>query len=423
LKAAATSGGNQGILMRFASYRTLYYQAAIYKGKRILNGEELVAAYLDGFTGANPARSAMLGSIGVWEAGELASAPTGRLLAPASPAQLVKSSATASLGPAMVKVDSKRNVLVVDFISAFPEKNEQLDKADFGPLKLQARDASGNVIHIASLPYGAYDRHAYESTGGISEFPLPAGGIGAGAIELVQEQAKKPVAILSQSRFVAETDDWGVYVDQGQTVPVRIKVTENGGPPGPGVKLLLKEYNSDGNFAVPPDVQVCDAAGKPVTDGIVPVVNGEALLSVRSIQPGACFLAFYPFVGAPPTSIPTANFPLPTSFYCCIRMLPFDDELERTTPDSQLSWSFLYTKVLRVFDLIYPVMSLVRNLHDRNVVEAMCEQLKFAVSLDTFESTLYMPITRDLSAGKRKLLQRFVNLLPNRVPPDPPGQP
>jgi hypothetical protein len=59
------------------------------------------------------------------------------------------------------------------------------------------------------------------------------------------------------------------------------------------------------------------------------------------------------------------------------------------------------------------VMSLVRNLSDRNVVEAMADQLKFAVSLETFESTLYMPITRDLSAGKRRLLERWVNLLPN----------
>jgi len=98
-------------------------------------------------------------------------------------------------------------------------------------------------------------------------------------------------------------------------------------------------------------------------------------------------------------------------------MLPFDDALERYTPDSMLSWTFVYSNVLRVFDLIYPIMSKVRNLADLNVIEQMAEQLKFAVSLDTFESTLYMPITRDLSAGKRKLLQRFVNLLPNQIAP------
>ncbi|MGH9721788.1 MAG: hypothetical protein ACRD8O_16390 [Bryobacteraceae bacterium] len=62
---------------------------------------------------------------------------------------------------------------------------------------------------------------------------------------------------------------------------------------------------------------------------------------------------------------------------------------------------FVYSNVLRVFDLVYPVMSLVRNLRDRSVVQAMAQQLKYAVSRDTFQSTLYMPITRDLSVGKQ----------------------
>ncbi|MGH9721787.1 MAG: hypothetical protein ACRD8O_16385 [Bryobacteraceae bacterium] len=46
---------------------------------------------------------------------------------------------------------------------------------------------------------------------------------------------------------------------------------------------------------------------------------------------------FYPFVGQPPTTIPVKAIPLPTSFYAAVRMLPFDDELERLTPDSSLS--------------------------------------------------------------------------------------
>ena len=96
-----------------------------------------------------------------------------------------------------------------------------------------------------------------------------------------------------------------------------------------------------------------------------------------------------------------------------MRVLPFDDELESKTPDSALTWPFIYANVLRTFDLIYPAMSQVRNLDSLPVVEGMAVQIKAAVALSTFESTLYMPITRDLSAGKRKLLQRFINLLPD----------
>lgn len=426
LQAAVTSGSNQGLLMRFASYRTLYYQAASYKGQPITNGLELVAAYQDGYTGDNPARSAMVGTLGIWEQGELASAPMGRFMVPIAAAQIVNSSTTAMPGPAIAKVDNARSVLSLDFISAIPEQNEQLDKANFDVLQLQARDSSGKVTPIASLAYSAYNRQAYESGGGMLEFnlsPEMLAAVTSGTIEITQLQNGAPVVLLQQTQFAAETDNWGVYADEGESVPVSITVTENGGTPTSSVSLLLQQYDSNGNLLTLPVIEILDQSGTVLTTPIVPVTNGQAQIDVRSLQPGTCFLAFYPFVGQPPTNIPKANFPLPASFYAAVRMLPFDNELEQNTPDSQLSWSFVYANVLRVFDLIYPIMSLVRNLADRNVVEAMAEQLKFATSLDTFESTLYMPITRDLSAGKRKLLQRFVNLLPNNVPPDPPIAP
>ena len=425
LKAAATSGGNQGILMRFASYRTLYYQTATFQGKRITNGLELVAAYQQGFTGDNPARSAMLGTFGIWEAGELASAGTQKLLAPAS-AQIANGGGVAPLGPAMAKVDTARQTLVIDLISAIPEQNAQLDKVNLGTLQVRAIDSVGKPLNIASLPYQAYDRKAYEASGGISEFPVPSGttpAVDAGTIEISQEQIGVMVPVLKQTRFVAETDDWGLYVDEGETVSVSVTVTENGGPPKSPVRLFLQQYDSNGNLVCKPVIRIVDPAGNAVANDIVPVVSGVAKFGVRSLEEGACFLAFYPFVGDKPPSVPGSGFPFPTSFYCCVRMLPFDNELERNTPDSKLSWSFIYNNVLSVYDLIYPIMSVVRNLADRNVVEAIAEQIKFAISLDSFESTLYMPITRDLSAGKRKLLQRFVNLLPNRVPPDPPAAP
>ncbi|HLZ08533.1 MAG TPA: hypothetical protein VKT80_08100, partial [Chloroflexota bacterium] len=393
LHDAANSGSNQGIVIRFSSYRTLYYVAAEWKGKRILNGLDLVAAYADGFVGDNPARSAMVGSIGVWEAGELASAQTGRVLMPAQSAQLADSPAIAALGPATAAVDAVRNVVTVDFIGTFPEQNVQLDKANFGTLQLQSVDATGAVTKIADVPYSAYNRVAYESNGGIVEFPIPPGSaqkIAAGSIQLIQSDQTLSFPVLSQTQFVAETDDWGVYVDECETPAVTIKVTENGGAPGPGAMIWFQQYDSDGNLRTTPVVDVVDSNGKPApiveghTNGgtlegqALPVTNGAVTLRVRSLRPGACFLAFYPYRGQPPSSIPTSGFPLPSSFYCAVRMLPFDNALEQNTPDSMLSWKFIYNNVLRVFDLVYPIMSQVRNLANLNVIEQMAEQLKFA---------------------------------------------
>ena len=154
----------------------------------------------------------------------------------------------------------------------------------------------------------------------------------------------------------------------------------------------------DVNGQPAPTVEVAGLAGQTL-----PVANGAVTLRVQSLATGACFLAFYPYRGQPPSQIPTTAFPLPTSFYCAVRMLPFDDALERDTPDSSLSWSFVYSNVLRVFDLVYPIMSRVRNLSDLNVIEQMAEQIKFAVSLDTFGSvsSVSVVISSSLKASSR----------------------
>jgi hypothetical protein len=374
----------------------------------------------------------------------LASAPTERLLAPdatvaesisAAPSMLRRDThpetALAAqprqvpLGPAMALVDESRSVVSVDFLATFPEQAGTLEKAGLGTLLLQATAPDGTVIQIGEpLTPALYDRSRYEATGGISEFPYQPGqrdAIVNGTLQLVQQGSTGDPALL-ESTFVAETDQRGSYIDEGEMKSIAIRVYQNGRMPTTSVQVLAAQYDTNGNLITDPTQRILefvDAAGAPAS-GVLGVTSGVATLSFLPLQAGVCYVFFYPFTGPTPPIPPATGFGSPADFFAVVRALPFDDDLEKNTPDSQLSWFFIYSRVLNTYDLIYPVMSLVRNLHDRNVVDAMAEQLKFAISLDTFESTLYMPITRELSAGKRKLLQRYVNLLPNRVPPDPP---
>ncbi len=91
LKDAAESSGNQGIQVQFTSYRTEYYQTVTYQGRAVRTGPDLVWAYGQGYKGANPARSVMVGTAGVWGANELASGPTQRLLVPVAQVAEAKS--------------------------------------------------------------------------------------------------------------------------------------------------------------------------------------------------------------------------------------------------------------------------------------------------------------------------------------------
>jgi len=440
LKTAAEAGTNQGIVIQFASYYTLYYQTVTYQGKPIRSGGDLIWAYQNGYRGPNPARSVLLGVIGVWGEGELASAPTQRLLVPNATvtqtvsarsmqrfdpkpeAALAATPSPVSLGPAAAQVDPVRDVVVVDFIATFPETNATLEKADLGSFVLQCIAPDKSTIDLG-VPLTAvqYNRAAYQASGGICEFPFQTAqrsSIEKGTLQLVQKGSTSAPALL-ESTYLAETDERGSYIDEGETRSITIRVYEKGSLPTSSVSLLAAQYDINGALITDASNQIIRMTG-PSASGILTVTGGEATLQYQPVQSGCCYVFFYPFTGTTPPTAPDNGFATPADFFAAIRVLPFDDQLEQTTPDSQLSFSFIYNRVLSTYDLIYPVMSLVRNLHDKNVVAAMADQLRFAISLDGFQSTLYMPITRELSAGKRKLLQRYVNLLPNNVPPDPP---
>ena len=119
-------------------------------------------------------------------------------------------------------------------------------------------------------------------------------------------------------------------------------------------------------------------------------------------------LGFFPFTGNTPPTPDGNGFPgETTSYYAVVRCLGFDNAL-LSLPDSQVNWKNTYEKVLQVYNLIYPEMSRIRDLSDLNVVKGMAEQILAATKYPAnFEWTMFMPVTREMSAGKRNLLQRF----------------
>jgi hypothetical protein len=65
------------------------------------------------------------------------------------------------------------------------------------------------------------------------------------------------------------------------------------------------------------------------------------------------------------------------AFHLNVRILPFDDALERSTRDDQLSWDWIFENVFGFWDIQNPIMArrsgpvINLPLHDRAVVEAM----------------------------------------------------
>jgi len=134
--------------------------------------------------------------------------------------------------------------------------------------------------------------------------------------------------------------------------------------------------------------------------GVVPVVDGVAKLTFTPRQPGIAYLQFLPFTGAVAPAPPNPGWTSSADFCAIVRALPFDNELERTTPDSELSWPLVYNQTLSVYNLIYPVMSLGPQFGRPECGGGDGRATQVAISLDSFKSTLYMPMTRELFRRK-----------------------
>jgi hypothetical protein len=147
--------------------------------------------------------------------------------------------------------------------------------------------------------------------------------------------------------------------------------------------------------------------------------GGQAKLTIQPHAPGCYKIRFIP-PGATKHNIPSSGCPEATpdftiEFYSNYRVLPTDDYSSYT--DEQINnWPFMFEHVFGYYALFYPVMSTIipwgpKNApEDEERVREFAALMKYVVDEKLLKSPLAMPITRELSAGKRKLIQRWCDL-------------
>jgi hypothetical protein len=120
-----------------------------------------------------------------------------------------------------------------------------------------------------------------------------------------------------------------------------------------------------------------------------------------------CILVFVPDGQNPPPADLNGFAPAWADLYFVhVRVLPSDAQLD-AIPDSQLTWATVYDNVLRYFYKMYPVMDAHLPLDNETACRRAAQMLLLLTDASNWTSTLYMPITRELSDGKRRLLQRW----------------
>jgi hypothetical protein len=456
LAAAVDQGA--GLQMRFIFYDALY----------AIEPQNLYAQFAAGQYTPNPYLGFNVGTIGVLAPGDLLSAPPGRKLnvqtpldytlqAPCGTSTSGPNSGKVLLGVTQVDLDMTSETANLDCISTFPECNKDTNtKYDFGDMTLDLLPTAGGRITLGTIPY---DQTTYEANGGMVSIALnnhpQLAAIKAAAATgtLVIHSVTQNVDALSESPGLdIQTEDRAMYFDVqtlsdwsnpneqpvAGTTQITISAFQKGVPVQDAVAVNLeywmcaKDQINPSKPQVPVPSRYFSIAGAvqqpdtvyqnpPGIQGPVSVItdqvtipansNGQLTLTLTGIRPGTSLIRF-----VDPT-IPqvTPNFCWDNTSYNCIRILPFDDY--RATPDSSVdNWPFIYANFFNYFALLYPVMSHVIPWGPSDAPNNPDTVKQFASNMKTFtnpvnwDTTIYMPITRDLSAGKRALLYRWCAL-------------
>ncbi|MGY2289780.1 hypothetical protein ACW9H6_08005 [Pseudomonas sp. SDO528_S397] len=165
--------------------------------------------------------------------------------------------------------------------------------------------------------------------------------------------------------------------------------------------------------------------------------QGIALLTVTAQAPGFPTLRFFVQEDETPPAVPF-SFPLSqafTDFLAPLRVLPQEPHLvqafiEAWNPICHLTqarviiWeTFIYPRILQPFYYLYPIMSKYMPLNSLERIEGAVDQLIVLISKPyQEESTLAMPITRDMPQSRRAVLELWARaLVKKNYPPRPLG--
>ncbi len=394
-----------GLTVRWNTYRTIYYDdpeiVTNSGGQLSIDAQALVAKLNipDSFQ-PNPARSLMIGVVGLWRKGEPACEPGDRaLLAQGTPFKQ-------PVGTAFARVTG--GALVVDFGNSVREIDAEVSKQPLGTLSVCAMSADGSTVveELGSIPYPQYDRDSYLSTSGLVTLPLDPSQcdiavssplrIGSGSDIYLVEPVVAPSNRLLRPAVMTQQN---IYMDEGDSpVSTGVQILDTGYATTSGIEVNRYSFDDSSGDVAPVDSALTDS-------------NGIAWFDIAAASGGAvhCYL----FTVGADAAQPATLDPQTTS-YVYVRTLPSDAEIAAMEP----TWENVFNNVLAKWNAMAPCMDNWLWLNDPAQVHAYGGILKKLTAAGAFETYRYMPVVRDMTPGERTLLYAFLD-----APLDPDSKP
>jgi hypothetical protein len=318
----------------------------------------------------------------------------------------------------VASVDRSTRRVYVDLGNALPTAVPGGTPSCLGDLALRA---SAGAAPLGVLPAQSYTQPAwYPSTAGVAVFPpgrplsdaeLDAVAAGPLSLVTVPPPGGRASTVISEQELFVRADQFVFRLDPGTTATVALYATQFGQPyPGAGVLMVPVpgQLQPDSPLApgqAPPVAVPASALEYPVravTDSL-----GRAELRLRARDPGrprdyidGQVYALCPVL-EPTIVSPFAPYPFNQwNFVSALVWSGFK-------PDEPPTWHGAIEPVLRQYGNLYPVMRDFLDLGDYKQVCAHAVWLAIAFGRG-IDDPGAMPVSRDLSAAKRKALLRWL---------------
>jgi hypothetical protein len=369
-----------GLTVRWNAYRTIYFDSVDPTQDNSAVGRQLQTALMGGGFQPNPARSELVGVLGLWRKGEPVSEPGDRALL---------TDDTSPLASAHVRLTADQ--LVLDFANSVPETGLNLEKLDLGNLTAVAVGADGQTIvsTLGSFGYDSYNREAYQASAGIITIKVDPAAAQKAQTADIQLRQDNGTVLLAEAALRAIPAVPNIYLDEGESSSLDVQVLNRGKPASSGIAVTM---------------------ANPLVSSAPKVTNPTNAQGIATFPIAGVTGQVTPYVLVPgqAATIP-AGLPDPqVTTYVYVRTRPADANIAQLEP----TWDNVHKYVLRNWQAMAPCMDNWLNLGDPEQVKSFAPILRKLTDKANFESFLFMPVTRDMTAGERTLLYAFLDSTP-----------
>ena len=361
-----------GLTVRWNSYCTLYFDNRDPTANNLAVARQLQANLTGGGFQPNPARSQLVGVLGLWRNGEPPDEPGDRALL------------TQNAGPiASAHVRLTADQVTLDLANSIPEKNLDRIKKDFGDLTLIATDGA-SVTTLGTFGYDAYGKEAYEASAGIITLKVDPDAAKKANTADIKLRQKDGTVLLAETAVRAVAVAPNVYLDEGETTTLSVQVLDRGRPTGAGIDVTLVSASS---------------AGPAVTSATN--AQGIATFPLAGKAGGLEWFMLALDKNATAPNLPNTQ----TMTYVYVRTLAADADIGAMQP----TWDNVHHYVLRNWQAMAPCMDNWLDLGSPDQVKSFAPMLHKLTAKENFEAFRFMPVVRDMTAGQRALLYAFLD--------------